>query len=148
MEYLSNMFRKPWHKMHAAFLVLLNFNFSFFTRVLNISKLLSLKHGVSKTRGRGRGVFFNNIFSFIFFFLCFFFCFSTQIPISRNLCQQCIVTTFSHFLITFFFHFLFSMFFSFLFFNPNSDFSQFASAVHRYNIFGYKGNGNAVELIC
>ena len=28
----------------------------------------------------------------------------------------------------------------FLFFNPNSDFSQFASAVHRYNIVGHKEN--------
>ena len=39
----------------------------------------------------------------------------------------------------------------FLSFNPNSDFSQFASAVYRYNIFRYKGNKenkkNVLELL-
>ena len=52
--------------------------------------------GVSKTwtrsRGRGRGLFFLiTFFSLDFFFYVFF---QNQVPISRNLHQQCIVTTF------------------------------------------------------
>jgi len=54
--------------------------------------------GVSKTRTRGRGLLFYNFFFlslfFDVFFLCFFF--FTQILISRDLNQQCIIAIFSH----------------------------------------------------
>ena len=51
--------------------------------------------GVSKTRTPGSGSLLNIFFFFFLFAFIFFLFFKSQIPISRNLHQQCIVTTLS-----------------------------------------------------
>ena len=59
---------------------------------------MKVQRGVSKTRGRGRGggrVGVGVGFSFLDIFVCCFFLVLTQILISRNLYQLCIVTIFS-----------------------------------------------------